>query len=166
MKRRNNILKYIGIIICLVAMTFSTNFLFDNRIYAANDQEKTGKSVNDATGLGENTLSETTGPLATLGVLGGGGTEGGDEATEKYEKFNRALYKVWGVILVVLQVASMTGIIFAGVRYMFASADAKADLKKSMIYLVIGMIIVFGASSVVGFVTGTFNEMVAPFFEK
>ena len=88
--------------------------------------------------------------------MGGSGTEGGDA---RYTNFNNALYKIWGVILVVLQVAAVAGVIFAGVRYMFASADSKADMKKSMIHLVIGMLIVFGATTVVGFVTGTFKEM-------
>lgn len=67
--------------------------------------------------------------------------------------------RVWGVILTVLQVAAIAAVVFAGVRYMFASADSKADIKKQMIWLVIGAILVFGASTVIGFLTGTFNAM-------
>lgn len=71
----------------------------------------------------------------------------------------KSINKVWGVILTILQVAAIAAVVFAGVRYMFASADSKADLKKGLIHLAIGMVIVFGASSVVGFVTGTFDDI-------
>lgn len=67
--------------------------------------------------------------------------------------------RVWGVILTVLQVAAIAAVIFAGVRYMFASADSKADIKKQMIWLAVGAILVFGASTVIGFLTGTFNAI-------
>ena len=52
----------------------------------------------------------------------------------RYAKFSTALSKIFGVLIVTLQVVSMAGIIFAGVRYMFASADSKADLKKPYNY--------------------------------
>ena len=80
----------------------------------------------------------------------------------RYSKFNSAKSNIWGVLLTVLQVASIAGVIFAGVRYMFASSDSKADMKKSMIYLIIGMVIVFSASTVVGITTRTFNDIVSP----
>mgnify|MGYP002541783016 FL=1 len=72
----------------------------------------------------------------------------------------KSINKVWGVILTILQVAAIAAVVFAGVRYMFASADSKADIKKQMVWLVIGAILVFGASTVIGFLTGTFKEMV------
>ena len=71
----------------------------------------------------------------------------------------KTVNKVWGVILTILQVCAIAAVVFAGVRYMFASADSKADIKKQMIWLVIGAILVFGASTVIGFLTGTFNEL-------
>lgn len=127
------------------------------------EEKKTGASVNDATKLGENSLSQTTGALKELESQGGSGTEAGTADYKfRYASFNNALYQIWGVVLVILQVGSIAGVIFAGVRYMFASADDRANLKKSMIYLVIGMVIVFGASSVVGFVTGTFKDIFKP----
>lgn len=73
----------------------------------------------------------------------------------------KSINKVWGVILTILQVAAIAAVVFAGVRYMFASADSKADIKKQMVWLVIGAILVFGASTVIGFLTGTFKEMVS-----
>lgn len=56
---------------------------------------------------------------------------------------------VWGTILTVLRVCAVAAIVFAGVKYMFASAEGKADIKSGMIGLVVGAILVFGASIVV-----------------
>lgn len=174
---KTNIKRYIVFFMFLILLVFSINLISNNNIYAASggsasfgdsnsssnqtdNQQKTGNNVNDVKNLGEGTLNSTSGTIAEIENQGGTGTEAGTpDHNERYGKFNTALYKIWGVIFVVLQVASMSGIIFAGVRYMFASVDSKADMKKSMIYLVIGMVIVFAASSVVGFVTGTFNEI-------
>ena len=78
----------------------------------------------------------------------------------------KSIGAVWGIILTVLQVAAIAAVVFAGVRYMFASADSKADLKKGLIHLAIGMVIVFGASSVVGFVTGAFDDIFRIFLKS
>lgn len=60
--------------------------------------------------------------------------------------------KVWTTVLTILQIAAVAAIVIAGVRYMFASADQKADIKKGMIGLVIGAVLVFAASTVVQFI--------------
>ena len=65
---------------------------------------------------------------------------------------------VWSTIALILQIAAIAAIVFAGVRYMFASADTKADIKKQMVILVVGAVHVFGASTVVQFITGITNE--------
>lgn len=66
---------------------------------------------------------------------------------------------IWGTILTVLQILAVAAIVFAGVRYMFASADQKADIKKGMIYLVLGAVLVFAASTVVSLVINTAEEV-------
>ena len=124
--------------------------------------KKTGKNVNDVNvkklgGLSNVGDVDTFTP--TQEVIESGRESLDDDGLYRYKNFNNALSKIFGVLIVTLQVASMAGIIFAGVRYMFASADSKADLKKGLIHLAIGMVIVFGASSVVGFVTGTFDDI-------
>ena len=147
------------IIFVVFVMCFS---LFD-LTYAASkldsavtpSDKKTGKNVSDADELGENALG--TGALNEINKNFSNGAGSG-----RYSKFNSAKSNIWGLLLTVLQVASIAGVIFAGVRYMFASSDSKADMKKSMIYLIIGMVIVFSASTVVGITTRTFNDIVSP----
>lgn len=71
----------------------------------------------------------------------------------------KTVNKVWGIILTVLQVAAIAAVVFAGVRYMFASADSKADIKKQMIWLAVGAILVFGASTVIHLLINTVEDL-------
>lgn len=54
--------------------------------------------------------------------------------------------KIWGTVALVVQILAIAAVVFAGLRYMFASADAKADIKKQTVILVIGAVLVFGAT--------------------
>lgn len=80
-------------------------------------------------------------------------------AANKSGKTINSISNVWGIILTVLQVAAIAAVVFAGVRYMFASADSKADIKKQMIWLVIGAILVFGASTVIQLITNFADDL-------
>lgn len=66
---------------------------------------------------------------------------------------------IWATAIIVLQVASVAAVVISGVRYMFASSDQKADIKKGLTYIVIGAVLVFGATTIIGVVTGTFNQL-------
>lgn len=63
-----------------------------------------------------------------------------------------AASSVWSTVLTILQICAVAAIVFAGVKYMFSSADGKAEIKNGMIGLVIGAILVFAASTVVQFI--------------
>lgn len=67
--------------------------------------------------------------------------------------------QIWGTVLTVLQVLAVAAIVFAGVKYMFASADGKADIKNGMLGLVIGAILVFGASAVIKLIMRASSEI-------
>lgn len=70
-----------------------------------------------------------------------------------------SIQNAWGIILTILQVAAIAAVVFAGVRYMFASADSKADIKKQMIWLVVGAILVFGATTVIKLITNVASDI-------
>ena len=72
---------------------------------------------------------------------------------------DNAVQKIWGTVLTVLQVLAVAAIVFAGVKYMFASAEGKADIKNGMIGLVIGAILVFGASAVIKMIITASQEV-------
>ncbi len=79
---------------------------------------------------------------------------------KKIGSVNDAANTIWGTVLLIFQILAIAAIVFAGIRYMFASADQKADIKKSMIILVLGAILVFGASTVAKFIMTATNEVI------
>jgi len=64
-------------------------------------------------------------------------------------------YDIWGTVIVVVRVLAVAAVVFAGLRYMFASADQKADIKKSMGVLAVGAILVFGATFILTLLSNT-----------
>ncbi len=75
----------------------------------------------------------------------------------KVGNVENAVNNIWGTVLTILRVLAVAAIVFAGVKYMFASAEGKADLKSGMIGLVVGAILVFGASIVVQLIMDAAN---------
>lgn len=73
-----------------------------------------------------------------------------------------AVDKIWGSVKLILQVVSLAVILGSGVKYMLASADQKADIKKSLGILIIGAVIVFGTTLVIDFITGTAGDLLQP----
>ena len=70
-----------------------------------------------------------------------------------------AVQGVWKTVLLIVQILAVAAIVIAGVRYMFASADAKADIKKQTITLVVGAVLVFGASGIITMITSISNDL-------
>lgn len=66
--------------------------------------------------------------------------------------------KVWGTVSLILRICAVAGIIFTGIRYMFATANAKADMKQTLPYLIIGIVIIFAGSYVIDFIVKVFAE--------
>ena len=62
---------------------------------------------------------------------------------------------IWQTVATIVQILSIAAVVFAGLRYMFASADQKADIKKSMGILFIGAFLVFGATTVLKLISST-----------
>ena len=73
----------------------------------------------------------------------------GNTGTQTISKVYDISNSAWNTAKTVIQVAAFSGIIIAGISYMFSSAEAKADMKKSLGYLIVGLVLVFGASVVV-----------------
>ena len=73
-------------------------------------------------------------------------------------EINSSVSKIYNTVAIVVQVAAVIGIIFVGLKYMFASADSKADIKQSMIAIAIGCALVFTAGSVVRIITSIASQ--------
>lgn len=99
----------------------------------------------------------------SLDTLGNGYNSGnvqtGNTTSEATNNIKTSINKVFGIFFTFMQVASVASIVFVGVSYMFASAENKAALKQKIVPLIVGIIIVFGATTVVSFVTKIFTEV-------
>lgn len=73
--------------------------------------------------------------------------------------FKNAAENIWGVARLILQVAALTAFIWVGVKYMFASADGKGDLKKSFTIVIIGALITFGSTIAVEIILKIFEDI-------
>lgn len=66
---------------------------------------------------------------------------------------------IWSTLTVIVQIAAIAAIVFAGVRYMFASAEDKADIKKQTVILIVGAALVFAAVPIAKFIQSTAETM-------
>lgn len=57
-----------------------------------------------------------------------------------------------GTINLVVKYLALGGIIFIGLKYMFASADGKAQIKDKLAPMALGIVLVFSASTIVDFI--------------
>ena len=78
---------------------------------------------------------------------------------ESITSANKAVNRIWGTVMLILQVLAVAAVVFAGVRYMFASADGKADIKKQTVGLIVGAVLVFGASTIINFILTVTNDI-------
>lgn len=70
-----------------------------------------------------------------------------------------ALGGTWATISVIIQICAVGCVVFAGIRYMFVSADKRADIKNGMKNLAIGGVLVFVTIPVIKFVATTAREL-------
>ena len=72
------------------------------------------------------------------------------------------LGSTWANIGVVVQILAIGCVVFAGVRYMFTSAEQKADVKNGLINLVIGSVLVFLTVPIIRFAAHTTTQIIDP----
>ena len=71
-----------------------------------------------------------------------------DDTSVIVEKIN----KIIGIIVTVGVVASVAVLAILGIKYMIGSVEEKAEYKKSMIPYIIGSILLFSSSTIVGII--------------
>lgn len=79
--------------------------------------------------------------------------------TDGESVFTSQTNRIWNSVVIVVRILAFIGIFLVGIRYMLASAEKKADIKKSSILLVIGIILVFASTLFINFIIDTFNQL-------
>lgn len=72
---------------------------------------------------------------------------------------DKAISRVWSTVELILKILSVVAVIVAGVRYMFSSADKKADIKTQTFGLIVGAILVFAGSTVINFIVDIVEDV-------
>lgn len=68
-------------------------------------------------------------------------------------------YRIIQIVMTFVQVFAVIGIAVAGIRYMFAGSNAKAEIKKGVISVFIGSAIIFGMTTFMKIILGTFENI-------
>lgn len=58
---------------------------------------------------------------------------------------------LWENIAIVVNVLAIAGIVALGLKYMFASADTRADIKKDMFPVAVGLVLIYAITSFLNF---------------
>lgn len=66
----------------------------------------------------------------------------------KDSTMNTAIAKVYGVVAYVIYAVAVVIVLIKGVKFMTAAPEAKAEIKKEMIAVVIGAFLVFGIQAI------------------
>lgn len=82
-----------------------------------------------------------------------------DVSNASITKYKSAVRKVLGTVFMILKILAFAGVVFTGVKYMTAGAESKGKIKQTLIWVVAGVIFVFGAEAVVNFVTRASSKL-------
>lgn len=69
--------------------------------------------------------------------------------------------RLLGVVTMIVKVAAIAGVIYVGVRYIFAGASGKADLKGKSVYFIIGIILTFCSVTVLTVFSNILQDLLA-----
>lgn len=81
---------------------------------------------------------------------------GGDPISE----VESAVKDVWSTVRLIVQILAVAATVIAGLRYMIASADVRADIKRSTGILILGAVLVFASTTIISFVVSVANSAV------
>lgn len=85
-------------------------------------------------------------------VLAVTGTVFADPSIGSSTALDGVMGQVLGVVQAIAVAFAIGMLLYVGIKYTMASANEKADLKKGSISYVIGAVIIFGASGLIGIV--------------
>jgi len=66
---------------------------------------------------------------------------------------------LWATVVVIVQILSIAGIVAIGLKYMISSADTKADIKKSLFPMALGLVMIFSLSKVMTFIVDIGHQL-------
>lgn len=68
--------------------------------------------------------------------------------------------RIFSTFTYIAQFVVVASIIYVGIKYIFAGADGRAELKAKSVYFIIGIILVFATTNVLSFISKIINEAI------
>ena len=66
--------------------------------------------------------------------------------------------RIFNTVSTIIQVVAVAGVIITGLKYLLSPAEARANLKKRMIYTIIGIVLVVSGAQIVKFIVKVTQE--------
>lgn len=79
-----------------------------------------------------------------------------DDAGDIVEPVGRVL----STVVLILQICAVGGVVFMGVKYMYAASEDKAKIKQTLIWVVLGTILVFAAPTIINFISNSADRVI------
>ncbi len=67
---------------------------------------------------------------------------------------------LWANISIVINILAIAGIVALGLKYMFAPADTKADIKEDLMPVFIGLVLVYSVTNVLSFIASVATDVI------
>lgn len=69
--------------------------------------------------------------------------------------------RTFNLVVYILQIAAIIGVIYVGIRYIFAGASGKADLKSKSPYFIMGVVLTFSAVTFLTTISSWINQLLS-----
>lgn len=79
--------------------------------------------------------------------------------------FNTLEGNIWGNFQFIISILMVAIVVFYGLKYMWSSADQKSDLKKGMIPMVIGAVLIVCTLQIITFIVNVSNDVLPNYTE-
>ncbi len=74
----------------------------------------------------------------------------------------KPIKRVFSTLYTIFQIIGLAGVVYTGVKYMYAGAEDKAQIKKTLFLLVIGVMFLFAAPAIIDFIANVSNATLVP----
>lgn len=76
--------------------------------------------------------------------------------------YNDIFGSIWTTVTIIVQILAIAGIIAIGLKYMFSTANTKADIKKDLLPMAIGLIVIYSSTELIPFIVRISEQLFKP----
>lgn len=120
-------MKKIGLILTLLIALFSVFNIFTCKVYANEGDLSSGTILQE----GRNFIKN-----------------GNDQTPIKWDEIKKNILPIAHILVAIATIVFVVVGMIMGIKYMISGADERADIKQKLIWLIIAMVVVYGATGI------------------